>query len=106
QEDEEYYEGIDDLNRGVDQYIKPRTAAGGLQTKRTISDDHKCTAFFNITRQFVDSGAARAGDILLPSNDWNFAIKPTPIPDELESQKEDQTPAIVDQSGQPISTGE
>lgn len=106
QEDEEYYEGIDDLNRGEDQYIKPRTAAGGLQTKRTISDDHKCTAFFNITRQFVDSGAARAGDILLPSNDWNFAIKPTPIPDELESQKEDQTPVIVDQNGQPISAGE
>lgn len=106
QEDEEYYEGIDDLNRDEDGYMKPRSDSGGLTAKRISSDDARCTAFFNITRQFVDSGAARAGDILLPSNDWNFAIKPTPIPDELESRKDDETTALVDQNGQPISVGD
>ena len=69
------------------------------------SSENRCTAFFNITRQFVDSAAARAGDILLPSNDWNFAIKPTPIP-ELDALKEDQHTALIDQNGNPISVGQ
>jgi hypothetical protein len=103
-EDEEYYEGADDLNRGQEKFLKPRSTSGGIISKQDDAST-RCTAFFNLTRQFVDSAAARARDILLPANDWNFAIKPTPIP-ELEDIKGDETPAIVDQSGNPIRVGD
>jgi hypothetical protein len=102
-EDEEYYEGIDDLNRSEDTYLKPRSTSGGLISNNPVKST-RCTAFFNITRQFVDSAAARAGDILLPSNDWNFSIKPTPIPD-FEQHKEDERTMLVDPQGKPISVG-
>ena len=35
-EDEEYYEGIDDLNRNTNQYIKPRSDTGGLTQNKVI----------------------------------------------------------------------
>ena len=80
-EDEEYYLGIDDLNRDVATWLKPAGMTGGL-TRPKEDASKRCTAFFNITSQFVDSAAARMGDILLPSGDWNFVVNPTPVADE------------------------
>lgn len=102
-EDEEFYAGIDDANRSSENYIKPRSSSGGLQTARNTSSGDECTAFVNITRPFVDAASARMGDILLPANDWNFHIKPTPIP-ELERLEDDDRPAIVDQNGNPVAS--
>lgn len=39
-EDEEYYNGIDDLNRSSTQYIKPRTTGGGLVSTRQTHPTH------------------------------------------------------------------
>lgn len=104
-EDEEYYEGIDDLNRNVAQYIKPRSDTGGLvQSKLNVSDS-QCVEFLNITRPFVDAASARMGDILLPANDWNFSIKPTPVPEFDEHEDSDKQ--IVDpKTGQPFALGD
>jgi len=104
-EDEEYYEGVDDMNRAEDGYLKPATGDGGLTAARPVTDGTRCSAFFNITAQFVDSAAARAGDILLPANDWNFRIKATPIP-EFDEHKADEQPVILGPDGQPISLGQ
>lgn len=101
-EDEEFYAGIDDMNRNTDVYIKPRSSSGGLVSARKFNED-SCNAFVNITRPFVDAASARMGDILLPANDWNFSVKPTPIP-ELEQLEEDDAPAIVDQNGNPVAS--
>ena len=77
-EDEEYYNGIDDLNRSSTQYIKPRTTGGGLvSTHKNTNGDAQCTEFLNITRPFCDAAEARMCDMLLPQNDWPFHIKPT-----------------------------
>ena len=80
QQDDEYYHGVDELNRDDAVFLKSPTSEGGLSSN-TSKDFTSCTAFFNITRQFCDAAASRMGDILLPAGDWNFAIKPTPVPD-------------------------
>jgi hypothetical protein len=83
QEDEEYYIGIDDACRDHVSYLKSPSTVGGISRAPELSGN-RCTAFFNVTRQFVDSGTARMADILLPNNDWNFAVKPSPVQDDLE----------------------
>ena len=104
-EDEEYYEGIDDLNRNVAQYIKPRSDTGGLVQTKLNASDSQCVEFLNITRPFVDAASARMGDILLPANDWNFSIKATPVPEFDEHEDSDKQ--IVDpKTGQPFALGD
>jgi hypothetical protein len=83
--DEEFYQGYDDANRH--EYVK--TASKPTEGGRTSRDvDSKkpggSTVFPNITQPYVDAAAARVGDMLLPTDDRNFAVDPTPIP-ELEA---------------------
>ncbi len=84
QEDDEYYHGVDDLNRENSVFVKGASTEGGI-SRNKASDSARCTAFFNITRQFCDAAAARMGDILLPAGDWNFTIKPTPVPNTMQA---------------------
>lgn len=100
EEDEEYYLGIDDANRASHSYTKAMNASGGLASNTRSDTEGRCTAFFNITRQFVDSASARMGDILLPAGDWNWGIKPTPIPD-LDKAKDSAQPVVDPATGQP-----
>lgn len=81
QEDSEYYQGVDEFNTSGINYTKGHTVDSSLIASRKSNPNGKCTAFFNLTRQFVDAASARMGDILLPAGDWNFSIKPTPVPD-------------------------
>lgn len=80
QEDQEYYEGIDEHNKStLSSYTKE---SGGISRTTNKEDDTaQCTAFFNMTSQFVDSASARCGDILLPAGDWNWGVKKTPVTD-------------------------
>ena len=103
-EDEEYYLGIDDENRGSHPYTKSSTTEGGLSGGQTKAVAGRCTAFFNIIRQFVDSAAARMGDILLPAGDWNFSISPTPVP-ELDKIKGSNQPVVSPQGNNPKKNG-
>jgi len=86
QEDRNNYEGVDDYNRAnlSTHYTKSRSTEGGIMANTVGKNTNQCTAFFNITRQFVDSAAARMGDILLPAGDWNFSAKDTPVPEYAE----------------------
>lgn len=81
EEDEEYYQGVDDANRDSHPWTKSASVSGGV-SRTPAKSATRCSSFFNITRQFVESAAARMGDILLPAGDWNFAVKPTPVPDD------------------------
>lgn len=82
QEDQDYYEGVDQFNRTRINYNKPYASDGPLMVSGSSATGTQCTEFFNITRQFVDSAAARCGDILLPRGDWNWGVKKTPIGDD------------------------
>jgi tellurite resistance protein len=80
-EDEEHYEGVDDTNRGESKAwrTKPmgQAALGGDRPDGS-------TIFFNVTRPYVDAADARVGDMLLPSNEKGWSIKPTPVPDLIQ----------------------
>lgn len=86
-EDEEYINGIDELNRG-EAMLKPSTTAGRVTIKQSDSGT-RSTVFVNITGPYCDMASARVSDMLLPTNDKPFSIKPTPIP-EIEADKESQ----------------
>ena len=85
EEDEEYYQGIDEANRDSHPWTKSASTSGGI-SREPKGKKTRCTSFFNITRQFVDSGSARMGDILLPAGDWNFSVKATPVQDDAVNQ--------------------
>jgi hypothetical protein len=84
-EDEDGYEGIDDANRASEhasgryRYRKPSTAVG-VVTEGTAAQEGS-NAYLNITRPYVDAGAARIADMLLPADEYPFALTPTPIPE-------------------------
>ena len=86
-EDEEHYQGIDDANRAyqnANQLYRSRKAAlvgGGVQNAPTRS-----VVFLNITRPYVDAASARVSDMLLPTDDRAWEIKPTPLPRLSENQ--------------------
>jgi hypothetical protein len=103
QEDEEHYDGIDDANRDAGgRMLKGRTTSDGL---REISKDTstRSTVFLKITRPYVDAAAARISDMLLPSDERNFEIEPTPRPEltSLVKQAQQQTPQPTQPPQQP-----
>jgi len=100
-EDEEFYEGIDDANRDlVRNRAKPQSPDGG--SDRLINkQDVRSRVFLNITRPYVDAAAAKVADMLLPTDDQNWGIEPTPIP-TLVKKKDDQTPVVDPVSMNPM----
>jgi hypothetical protein len=88
QADSEFYEGYDDANRHefVNNASKPLT--GNSLNGSTANGDRVAskgsTVFPNITQPYVDAAAARVGDMLLPTDDRNFALEPTPLPEMYE----------------------
>jgi hypothetical protein len=98
-EDEEHYEGVDDANRGSTKMVKGKSMTDApRQAKETSAT--RSTVFLNITRPYVDAAAARVSDMLLPTDDRNFALRHTPVP-ELTAMLEDKTPVQAADAGLP-----
>ena len=76
---EDAYHGVDDHNRGSMPMAKPTSPNGGLTGGGAARMSARSTVVLNITRPYVDAAAARVGDMLLPTDDSPWAIKPTPI---------------------------
>ncbi len=79
-QDEEYYQGIDDANRS-EAMSKPTSPDGRVTISSSGSKATRSTVFVKLTRPYVDAAAARVADMLLPTDDRNWDIRPTPIPD-------------------------
>ena len=81
-EDEEHYQGIDDANRNFQNanqlYRSRKTAIIGGQTRQ--QGPARSVVFLNITRPYTDAASARVADMLLPTDDRAWEIKPTPLP--------------------------
>lgn len=81
QEDEEHYQGIDDANR---QYQNTWAMSQPKRWAETGSNSGnaptRSVVFLNITRPYVDAASARISDMLLPTDDRAWLLKPTPIP--------------------------
>lgn len=81
--DEAFYQGYDEHNRHEFVNTASKPTEGGGSSK--IADSNTgSTVFPNITQPYVDAVAARVGDMLLPTDDRNYAVDPTPIPDMLQ----------------------
>lgn len=81
-EDEEHYQGIDDANRAfqnANMLYRSRKAAL-LGTGRAEKGPARSVVFLNITRPYVDAASARVSDMLLPTDERCWEIKPTPLP--------------------------
>jgi len=102
-EDSDAYEGIDDANRSDQKVVKPSTSAGGI-TRKSVPSGTRSTVFLNITRPYVDSAAARIGDMLMPTDDRSWQLKNEPIADRVPSfAVQPQAPQLAEpqQPGQP-----
>lgn len=81
-EDEEHYQGIDDANRNFQNanqlYRSRKMAIVGGQPKQ--QSPARSVVFLNITRPYTDAASARVADMLLPTDDRAWEIKPTPLP--------------------------
>lgn len=99
---EEAYLCIDDLNRqefARAKWAKPTSMQGPVTNNQAPRDVMRSTAFVRLTARYVDMGAAKVSEILLPIDDKAFSIEPTPIPDLIRAI-EDKTPIAV--GGQPV----
>ena len=87
-EDEEHYQGIDDANRAyqnANQLFRSRKAAL-TGTAPVNNGPSRSVVFLNITRPYTDAASARVADMLLPTDDRAWEIKPTPLPRLSTSQ--------------------
>jgi hypothetical protein len=91
-EDEEFYEGIDDANRNEHATLKPRDfgGTGGASLSGSAAAGTGSNVFPNITRAYVDFSAGRAADMLLPTDDPNWDLRETPMPDVIEAMHSDK----------------
>lgn len=92
-EDEEFYQGIDDANRGEAKSSTWRKKPPG-QAQAEGEKTTRSTVFPNITGPYVDAAAARIADMLLPTDDANFHIGPSPLP-ELDSIAKQKFPKAM-----------
>lgn len=100
-EDEEYFQGIDDANR-AERKIKPTSPDGRVTIEsKGQKASTRSTVFVNITRPYVNAASAKVADMLLPTDDSNYGMRPTPMPDLIKKAKDEAT-AATDANGQPI----
>lgn len=91
-EDEDAYEGVDQYNRKHQGYTKGRTMDAGLSEEKKAPTG-RSTVLPNITRPYCDAAAARVSDMLLPTDDRNWATRNTPDP-KLIKHLNDMSQAI------------
>jgi hypothetical protein len=68
------------------------------RTHQELTDAKRSTAFVKLTRHKTNSWAARIGDILFPTDDKNWDVKPTPVPKLVQQAKDavKQAEAVVE----------
>ena len=93
QEDEEHYQGIDDANRAYAATTAGNAKRWATNERPRSEHQNRSTVFLNITAPYVDAASARVADMLLPTDDRAWQLKPTPIPR--------MSPAEVAQMGGP-----
>lgn len=82
EEDEAFYEGCDFLKNKT---LKSPSQSGPLlEMKPPKEGGTRSTVFLKITRPYCDAAAARVADMLLPTDERNWALRPSPISDLIQ----------------------
>jgi hypothetical protein len=94
-EDTDQYHAIDNVNRAAAEMMK--SVEQGYPVTSQAARPHRSTVFIGLTRQKTNSAEARLSDIVLPTDDRNYGVDPTPNP-TLVRQANDDTP-VTDETG-------
>jgi hypothetical protein len=84
-EDDAAYEGYDDANKHEFHDVKSKPNEGGRDVTPTKAKGS--TLFPPITGPYVDAAAAKVSDMLLPTDERNFVVQPTTVPDLLDEEE-------------------
>ena len=96
-DDEDQYNAKDNVNRAASQMMT--SVEQGYPVTVNYSKPHRSTVFIGMTRQKTNSAEARLSDILLPTDDRNWGIQPTPDPKMMGMTKSEK-PAVDPVTGQ------
>lgn len=103
-DDIDAYQGRDAGTRRVD--LMDTVSGQQIAQRRSASDStvgKRSTVFVQLTRQKTNACAARAADMLFPTDDRNWGIKPTPVPQLMDALKKGQNQPYIDpRTGQPL----
>ena len=77
-EDLEQFNGRDSANRATSSMMQ--SVQQGFPVTQHKAQPTRSTVFVQVTRQKTNAAAARLSDILLPTDERNFAIQPTTLP--------------------------
>lgn len=99
-EDLDQYNSKDQVNRAASQMMT--SVEQGYPVTTQHSKPHRSTVFIGMTRQKTNAAEARVADILLPTDDRNWGIQPTPEP-VLMGMTQDENPAIDPNTRQPVT---
>lgn len=102
-EDLDQYNSKDNINKAASQMMT--SVEQGYPVTTQGAKPQRSTVFIGLTRQKTNAGESRLADILLPTDDRNWGIQPTPIP-ELADMGQSDAPAIDPSSGQQLVTPE
>ena len=81
EEDEDSYEGIDDTVKSSTDSSWAKKPPGMFESES--GEPTRSSVFLNITRPYTDAASARTADMLLPTDERNFTLDITPVPDSL-----------------------
>ena len=95
-EDEDQYNGKDNINKAASQMMT--SVEQGYPVTTQGAKPHRSTVFIGMTRQKTNAAEARVADILLPTDDRNWGIQPTPNP-YLMAMTKDERPATTQVAG-------
>lgn len=98
-EDEDQYNAKDNVNKAASQMMT--SVEQGYPVTTQQAKPMRSTVYIGLTRQKTNSAEARLADILLPTDDRNWGIAPTPDPQLMGMARKTQ-PAIDPGTGQPM----
>lgn len=106
-QDLDQYHQKDQANRAASQMME--AVEQGFPVMQGHSRPTRSTIFIGLTRQKSNAAEARLADILLPTDDRNWGIQPTPVPELVSAlgnsgiaQDPRTQQAMLDNNGQPL----
>jgi hypothetical protein len=99
-EDEDQYNCRDNVNRAASEMMT--SVEQGYPVTTQGATPHRSTVYIGLTRQKTNAAEARIADILLPTDDRNWGIQPTPEP-TVSELVQDNDIAVDPLSGQPVT---
>ena len=102
-EDQEQYDSKDNVNRAASQMMT--SVEQGYPVTTQHARPTRSTVFIGMTRMKTNAAEARLADILLPTDDRNWGIQPTPKPRVMGMAKDGRM-AADKMTGQPLTDPE